>query len=67
MAQLLREVTGDNNKEKQPVQKEHLVEVMDRGNVQQLSRAELEQMKEREDIRISDQGDKATVLHKLRG
>jgi len=58
----LREVDGDNLK-----QKEHLVEVTDRGQSSQMTREEVDALKERQDIRIADQGDKATVLHKLKG
>jgi len=58
----LREVDGDNVK-----QKEHLVEVVDRGNKQQMTREEVDQLKERQDIRVNDQGNKATILHKIRG
>ena len=58
----LREVDGDNVK-----QKEHLVEVIDSGAKQKMTREEVDKLKERQDIRVNDQGDKATILHKLRG
>jgi len=59
--QHLREIDGDNQKQ------EHLVEVIDRGEKTQMSREQVDQLKERQDIRVADEGNRATVLHRIRG
>ena len=59
---LLREVTGDNLKEK-----ERLIEVTNRGEKTQMTRAEVDKLKEREDIRVHEENNKAIILNKLRG
>jgi len=64
----LREIDGDNLKEEQPEHKgTRLVEVTNQGQTSQMTREEVEALKERQDIRIADHGDKATVLNRLRG
>lgn len=66
MAQRLREVEGDNCEAcKLPTQK--LVEVTDAGKKTQMTTEQLQELKDRQDIRIKEDGDKATVLHKLNG
>ena len=64
--QRLREVGGDNDKVV-PHQPQHLVEVTNQGQKSQMTRDEVDSLKERQDIRVHDEGNKATVLHKLRG
>ena len=71
MAQLLREVNGENerlnnNTQSQPTP-QRLVEVTNAGTKTQMTREEVEALKERNDIKVNDQGDTATILNKIRG
>jgi len=66
MAQRLREVEGDNVTQQGIPQGQRLVEVSNSGTTSQMSREEVDALKERQDIRVHDEGDKATVLHRLR-
>jgi hypothetical protein len=68
MAQILREVNGENERlQQKPSGGERLVEVRNQGSTSQMSREEVDSLKERTDIRVHDTGDKATVLNKIRG
>ena len=58
----LREVDNDNAKKP-----EHLIEVTNQGQKTQMTREEVEALKERADIRVADKGDSATILHRLKG
>jgi len=68
---LLREVNGENerlnnNTAPQP-SPQRLVEVTNAGQKSQMSRDEVDALKERNDIRVHDEGDRATILNKIRG
>ena len=63
--QKLREVNGDNERNEQP-HGQRLVEVSNQGQKSKMSREEVEALKERQDIRVHDTGDKATILNRLR-
>jgi len=68
--QQLREVDGENERQsgfRGRSDIERLIEVTNQGNTTQMTRDEVERLKEREDIRVADNGDKATVLNRLRG
>jgi hypothetical protein len=68
MAQILREVNGENERQQNTAMSgQKLVEVTNAGQRSQMSREEVDALKERNDIRVHDQGDKATILNKLRG
>jgi len=68
---VLREVNGENerlnsNNVQATLAPQRLVEVKNAGAISQMSREEVDALKERNDIRIHDEGDKATVLNRLR-
>jgi len=66
--QRLIEIEGQENKSPEPQHtQERLVEVTNSGQKSQMTRQEVDQLKERQDIRVNDQGDKATILNKIRG
>ena len=47
--------------------KERLIEVTNAGQKSQMTREQLEEMKNRNDIKVHDNGDSATILHKIHG
>ena len=69
-AEAIGEVNGENerlNNNTAPHNGVRLVEVTNSGTTSQMSREEVDQLKERQDIRVHDTGDKATILNKIRG
>lgn len=69
---LLRETTGDVHKEdmRQQEKGERLIEVTNKGQTSHVNEAELNSLKERQDIRIHESdssGNKVTILNKLKG
>ena len=63
---ILREVMGEGARE-EGGNDERLIEVTDRGEKSKMTEDQVDRLKERQDIRVAEQGDSATVLHRLRG